>query len=55
MAFEVEDVHDAFPYWLVFKCLANGHGLSERGRSTVLNSIALRNSTVSASFISPTP
>jgi hypothetical protein len=22
MAFEVEDVHDAFPYWLVFKCLA---------------------------------
>jgi hypothetical protein len=36
MAFEVEDVHDAFPYWLVFKCLANGHGLSERGRSAVL-------------------
>ena len=30
MAFEVEDVHDAFPYWLV------GHGLSERGRSAVL-------------------
>jgi hypothetical protein len=36
MAFEVEDVHDAFPYWLVFKCRANGHGLSERGRSAVL-------------------
>ena len=56
MAFEVEDVHDAFPYWLVFKCLANGHGLSERGRSAVLeDSIGLRNSTVSASFIFISP
>jgi hypothetical protein len=36
VAFEFEDVHDAFLYWLVFKCIENGHGLSERSRAAVL-------------------
>jgi hypothetical protein len=36
MVLKVENMHDAFPYRLAFECLANGYGLSERGRSAVL-------------------